>query len=112
VTCQVFPGRDNVPTFVAPWSAGLRNSVNPVANRKLARRQTEGNIGNNAELVYQFKLPPGKVQAGPLAGGAVQTPILDDVTLTYFLPDPKILLQEEAEEKPLHPEPPAGARAR
>jgi hypothetical protein len=51
----------------------------------------------NAELVYEFKMLPGKVMAGPFAGASVQTPVIDDVTLTYYLPDPKILVYEEDE---------------
>jgi len=95
--CQVFPGQTNIAPFQEPWRGNLRNVQNPVANRILMRRESKGLLGRNADLVYQFRIPPGRVVAGPLAGGAVQTPVIDDVTLTYFLPEPKILLQEEAE---------------
>lgn len=98
IECQVFPGRENITRFGEPWRGARRTANNPVAGRRLHRREAKGLLGRNAELVYEFTIPPGRVMAGPLAGGSVQTPVLDDVTLTYFLPDPKILLQEEAED--------------
>jgi hypothetical protein len=97
ITCQLFPGRDNIPQFFEPWRQSMRNVPSPVANRLLTRRETKGLIGRNADMVYDFKMSAGKINAGKLAGGSVQTPIIDDVTLTYYLPDPKILLQEDAE---------------
>ncbi len=96
--CQITTGRTNIAPFDEPWGVSRRTAWNPVSNKILQRRESKGLIGMNAELVYQFNIFPGKVQSGSLAGGSVHSPVLDDVTLTYFLPVPKILLQEEAEE--------------
>jgi hypothetical protein len=96
--CTIFPGRENVAPFDEPWRPARRTTTNPVANKRLLRRESKGLLGINADLVYEFNISPGKVTSGSLAGGSVQTPVIDDVTMTYFLPDPKILLQEEAEE--------------
>jgi len=98
ISCQLFTGRQNIPAFNGePWYGSNRLIPNLASNKALIRREAEGLIGRNAELVYKFRITSGKVVAGPLAGGSVQTPVIDDVTLTYFLPSPKILLQEEAE---------------
>jgi len=97
ISCQVFPGRGNIPSFPEPWRAQLRNSPNPVANKILMRRQAKTEVGIDADLVYQFRIQPGKVTSGPLAGGSVESPVIDDVTLTYYLADPKILIQEDAD---------------
>jgi hypothetical protein len=68
-----------------------------VSNKRCVRRQSKGLLGRSAELVYKFTLPPGITQTGSMAGGAVQTPVIDDVTVTYFLPDARILHQEEVD---------------
>ncbi len=103
--CQITTGRTNIAPFDEPWGQARRAYTNPVAGRILQRREAKGLLGMNAELVYQFNIFPGKVQSGSLAGGSVHSPVLDDVTLTYFLPVPKILQQEEAEEDPIVREP-------
>ncbi|HVR76328.1 MAG TPA: hypothetical protein VMT52_18510 [Planctomycetota bacterium] len=82
------------PIFSEPWRQPT--VANQVAGRAVYRMRT-GLKGNNAELVYKFKMPGARSQQGNSAGGVVQTPVIDDVTLTYFLPSPRILLQEEDE---------------
>jgi hypothetical protein len=95
ISCQIITGRTNIPNFDEPWRR--RNERNPVANRVVMRRSARGMIGTNADLVYSFRIPSGRVMAGSMAGASVHTPVIDDVTLTYYLPDPKILIQEEAD---------------
>ena len=68
-----------------------------VSNKRCVRRQSKGLLGRSAELVYKFTIPPGVTQTGSMAGGAVQPPVIDDVTATYFLPDARILHQEEVD---------------
>jgi hypothetical protein len=57
----------------------------------------DGLRGNNAQFVYKMRMFGSISNVGNTAGGMVQTPVVDDVTLTYFLPSPRILLQEEAD---------------
>ncbi|MBI4606111.1 MAG: hypothetical protein HY721_29445 [Planctomycetes bacterium] len=82
------------PTFFEPWR--MPSVANQVAGRPVYRRAT-GLKGNNAELVYKMRLVGSRSQVGNTAGGVVQTPAVDDVTLTYFLPSPRILIQEDAD---------------
>ncbi|MEE3198409.1 MAG: hypothetical protein VX254_00130 [Planctomycetota bacterium] len=77
-----------------PWRSPSVPS--PVANKKILREQV-GVKGANAELVYKFYLKGSKSLSGNTAGGVVQTPVIDDVTLSYYLPNPKILLQEDVD---------------
>ena len=77
-----------------PWRSPSVPS--PVANKKILREQI-GVKGANAELVYKFYLKGSKSLSGNTAGGVVQTPVIDDVTLSYYLPNPKILLQEDVD---------------
>ncbi len=77
-----------------PWRSPSVPS--PVANKKIFREQI-GVKGANAELVYKFYLKGAKSLSGNTAGGVVQTPVIDDVTLSYYLPNPKILLQEDVD---------------
>jgi hypothetical protein len=70
---------------------------NPVGGRIALRQESRKDRGNVAEVVYKFTMSGARSQVGNTAGGVVQTPVIDDVTLTYFLPNPKILLQEEAD---------------
>ena len=80
-------------SFDDPWK---RPSVeNAVGGRAAYRRET-GLRGNNIQLVYKFRLTGARSNFGNTSGGVVQTPVIDDVTLTYFFPSPKILIQEEA----------------
>jgi hypothetical protein len=99
ITCQVnmISHRGAPSQFQDPWRDASQATVtNRVAGYEAARREGS-RPGSNAELYYRFTINPGRAQAGSLAGGAVQTPAIDDVTLTYYLPDPKILHQEEIE---------------
>ncbi|MBN1442473.1 MAG: hypothetical protein JXA90_07170 [Planctomycetes bacterium] len=75
-----------------PWRQPTLDNF--IAGRDVYRRPS-GLKGTNAELVYIFRMTGGRAQTGRSAGGIVQTPAIDDVTLTYFLPTPKTLLQEE-----------------
>ena len=74
----------------------MPSTPSPIANKKLLREDT-GIKGANAELVYKFYLKGAKSLSGNTAGGVVQTPVIDDVTLSYYLPNPKILLQEDVD---------------
>ena len=47
--------------------------------------------------MYKFFLKGSKSLSGNTAGGVVQTPVLDDGSLSYYLPNPKILLQEDVD---------------
>lgn len=82
------------PPISEPWRTP--SIANQVAGRPIYRRET-GLKGNNAEFVYKFRMTGGRSQSGNTVGGVVQTPAIDDVTLTYFLPSPRILFQEEEE---------------
>ncbi len=97
ITCELnyLSGNSAPPSqFLEPWR---RPSVqNDAAGRTVYRRET-GLKGNNAELTYKFRLVGSRAAFGNTAGGVVQTPVIDDVTLTYFLPSPKILSQEEVD---------------
>ncbi len=62
---------------------------------RIAQKDNVGVLGNNVEVVYTLRMQGGRSPSGNTAGGVVQTPVIDDVTLTYFLPSPRILLQEE-----------------
>ncbi|MBI4586487.1 MAG: hypothetical protein HY717_20950 [Planctomycetes bacterium] len=93
--CQLYLGRETLPPFEEPWRTP--QVVNRVAGRPLFRSQAGGLLGRNAELLYRFTLQPGIANQGSVSGGAVQTPVLDDVTVTYYLPDAKILHQEEVD---------------
>jgi hypothetical protein len=95
MTCEVnfrVAGGGSLPgPFREPWRL-TTDPINRVAGRRIARK-TGGIMGNNAELVYKFRMPGARAQRG----GVVGSPVIDDVTLTYFLPNPKILLQEDVE---------------
>lgn len=80
--------------FTEPWR--VQEPTNRVAGRRAARRST-GIRGANVEVFYRFRFRGAQSRTGSTAGGVVGTPVVDDVTLTYFLPNPKILLQEEIE---------------
>lgn len=86
-------GKVNPSGLSEGWRTPMTRTA--VSNRPCVRRQSRGLLGRNAELAYKFTIPPGITQTGTLAGGAMQTPAIDDVTATYYLPDPKILHQEE-----------------
>ncbi len=91
----IAPGRGTLPgAFSEPWR--VQEPVNRIAGRKAGRRQS-GLKGNNAQLAYVFRMRAGQGSTGNTSGGNVATPVIDDVTLTYFLPNPRILLQEEIE---------------
>jgi len=82
------------PEFDEPWRD--TRVTNDVAGRRVYRQQT-GMRGRNAEFVYKFSMKGATATTGNAAGGVVQTPVIDDVTLTYYLPSPRILLQEDAD---------------
>ena len=90
-----FIGESAPQEFQEPWTQP--GVINQVAGRRVYRRAGDISKGNKAELVYKFKFQGAKSQTGNTGGGVVQTPAIDDVTLTYFLPNPKILLQEEVD---------------
>jgi hypothetical protein len=90
-----FIGESAPQEFQEPWTQP--GVINQVAGRRVYRRSGDVSKGNKAELVYKFKFQGAKSQTGNTGGGTVQTPAIDDVTLTYFLPNPKILLQEEVD---------------
>ncbi len=98
ITCEVIylpAGSGALPgPFTDPWRA--QEPVSRIGGRKIARRQI-GTKGNNAELVYKFRMRGTQAIGGNTAGGYVGSPVSDDVTLTYFLPNPRILLQEEVD---------------
>ncbi len=92
VQVQVYLGRDT-QTFQEPWrQPNLRNRI---AGRRAIRPQARGIVGRPAELTYRFQLTPARMLGGSLAGGSVATPVIDDVTATYYLPNPRVIYQEE-----------------
>jgi hypothetical protein len=97
IQCEVFynASQPAPPPFSEPWRDP------EVPNRLGGRRVSRpggGIEGQNAEVVYKFRMEPGVSQSGgATSGGRVQTPVIDDVTLTYYLSSPKILLQEETD---------------
>ena len=94
INCQMFY-LANTPApanFQEPWRQP--SVVNQIAGRRAFRSRT-GLEGRNVEVVYKFSLSGARSNAGNTAGGVVQTPSVDDVTLTYYLSSPKILVQEE-----------------
>jgi hypothetical protein len=96
IECQLSYNSYTSPpaAFHEPWRHS--SVVNPVAGRAVVRRGG-GIKGTSAEVVYWFKMYGARAQTGSTAGGVVQTPVIDDVTLSYFLPSPRILQQEEAD---------------
>ena len=52
--------------------------------------------GRVAELVYQVRMRAG-LGSGVFGSSTVASPVLDDVTLTYFLPSAQVLLSETEE---------------
>ena len=98
MSCQpiFFSTSSSAPApFVEPWRQPT--IVNPIAGRRAVKRRGAALEGQNVEFVYRFLMNGGQSQQGNTVGGIVQTPAIDDVTLTYFLPSPKILVQEEIE---------------
>jgi hypothetical protein len=96
IQCQLTYNSPEAPpgAFFEPWRQPT--VANRVGGRACYRRQT-GLKGDNANLVYKFRMSGGRPSGGTAAGGVVQTPVIDDVTLTYFLPSPKVILQEEVD---------------
>jgi hypothetical protein len=97
IRCQLNFRTDGAPPtgFVEPWR-------NPTVDNLVAGRSAMASIGSmmnqrKAEVVYKFTLTGFRSPGGNTAGGVVGTPVIDDVSLTYFLPHPKILLMEEAQ---------------
>jgi hypothetical protein len=96
IRCQLwYVTRESLPPqFDEPWR---RSQVrNQVAGRRVYRPET-GLRGKSAEFVYKFTMRGSRSLTGNTAGGVVQTPVIDDVTLSYYLPSPRILLQEDAD---------------
>lgn len=97
IQCQVLVNSARVPgRFRDPWR-DMGTVPNKVAGYTAGRATGDARLGSNAPLVYRFTIPPARAVAGSMAGGSVQTPVIDDVTLTYYLADPKILHQEEVD---------------
>lgn len=95
VECELnFKTPRGVPRLGEAWR--MPGTPSPIANKKLLRVKNAIK-GANAEVVYKFYLKGAKSLSGNTAGGVVQTPVIDDVTLTYYLPNPKILLQEDVD---------------
>lgn len=68
-------------------------------NQALAGRwvYATGTVGGRvAEVVYQFRMGAG-LGSGKYGSSTVASPVLDDVTLTYFLPSTQVLLSEAVE---------------
>jgi hypothetical protein len=83
-------------TLPAPFDESWhRPSVPNMVAGRTAYWRTGDLKGHKADFVYKFRMHGARSQQGNTAGGVVQTPVIDDVTLTYFLPNPKILIQEE-----------------
>ena len=87
-------GEPPVGAFQDPWRQN--DPVNRVGGRR-ASRQASQIVGKNAEFVYKFRMRAAQAATGNTAGGFVASPAIDDVTLTYFLPNPRIVLQETIE---------------
>ena len=95
VECELnFKTPRGEPRLGEAWR--MPGTPSPIANKKLLRVKNAIK-GANAEVVYKFYLKGAKSLSGNTAGGVVQTPVIDDVTLTYYLPNPKILLQEDVD---------------
>ena len=96
IECEVFFRTPTAlpPRLREPWRTP--NVPSLIASRR-AHRQETGLKGQSAEFVYKFFMKGSKSLSGNTAGGVVQTPVLDDVTLSYYLPNPKILLQEDVD---------------
>jgi hypothetical protein len=93
--CQIFYRSASSPA-PAPFQEPWRNAsvANRIAGRVVQRGNT-GVIGQNIEVVYKFRITGARSNSGNSAGGVVGSPAIDDVTLTYYLTSPKILLQED-----------------
>jgi hypothetical protein len=97
IQCEVYYPSQNAalpPQFTEPWRRP--QTANEVAGRQVFR-QSGGLRGASLPFVYKFRMTGARSATGNSGGGVVQTPVIDDVTLTYFLPNPKILQQEEAD---------------
>ena len=95
IECEVFFRTPTAlpPRLTEPWRSPARSLI---AGRRIYRQET-GLKGQSAEFVYKFFMKGSKSLSGNTAGGVVQTPVIDDVTLSYYLPNPKILLQEDVD---------------
>ncbi|HNS00636.1 MAG TPA: hypothetical protein PKX48_15025 [Planctomycetota bacterium] len=91
-----------------PWLETGAVSKNQLAGRLLHRPTGRGVAEDSVKVGYRFDLTPARGRGGNLSGVALATPILDDVTLTYFLPSTQILLWEDL---PVDYEALAGAKA-
>lgn len=97
IRCRLLFNSDTTPPaeFSEPWRQPT--VVNLVAGRRVFASSGSVEKRRKAEVVYDFTLIGARPQTGRTAGGVVGTPVIDDVTLTYFLPHPRILQQEEVE---------------
>ena len=95
IRCRLVFKSDTSPPaeFPEPWKNP--SVANLVAGRKVFASTGSVEKPTKAEVVYHFSMVGSRSPTGNTAGGVVQTPVIDDVTLTYFLPHPKILIQEE-----------------
>lgn len=79
----------------APWlqqTSGVNN--NRIAGKIFKRPTGRGMSQDSVKLVYRFDMTAANGQ-GQSAGLPLATPVIDDVTLSYFLPSPQLLSWED-----------------
>jgi hypothetical protein len=78
----------------APWQETSGVAKNRVAGVILRAPTGKGFANEPVEVVYRFDMDAVR-GSGQYGGMPIATPIVDDVTLTYFLPSTQVLLWED-----------------
>lgn len=92
-----------------PWLETGAVEKNQLAGRVLHRPTGRGVAEESVKVGYRFELTPARGRGGNFTGVALATPVIDDVSLSYFLPSTQILLWEDL---PVDYEALQGAKAR
>ncbi|MBN1419921.1 MAG: hypothetical protein JXP34_14165 [Planctomycetes bacterium] len=93
VQCEV--QADQRITMTGPWKETGNFAANDMAGRSLTVRSRQGDVGRTAKLIYRFSMSAGRARGGHYGMAPVSSPVIDDVTVSYFLPTPQVLIREE-----------------
>ena len=78
----------------APWLETSGVAQNRAAGRILRRPTGAGLVDETVKLTYVFDLTAARGTGG-YGAAALATPVIDDVTLTYYLPSTQVVVWEE-----------------
>ena len=86
------------PAWTSTYNTVYGNSAEWLSTGAAADGFSETFTGDGSEKRFEtnYALASGASVLVTI-GGVVQTPVIDDVTLSYYLPNPKILLQEDVD---------------